>query len=207
LLHLCPLGIIASPVECRCARDDKISGDFDPREYDPRHVMAAMVHRTANVVSRSMRADEARRFLEIHRAAVRGLAVKDYPLSVIDQWAPLPITDAMVEQFLTNPDDEIRLIAELDGVTVGIGALVTAAYELRACYVVPDFARLGVGAAIVSEIERIACQHRLDYLQLESSVTAELFYAELGYQVVERGEHVLASGTPMAATTMRKELV
>lgn len=70
--------------------------------------------------------------------------MKDYPLSVIDQWAPLPITDAMVERFLTNPDDEIRLIAELDGVTVGIGALVTAAYELRACYV-PDFARLGVG--------------------------------------------------------------
>jgi hypothetical protein len=124
LLHLCPLGIIASPVECRCAREDKISGDFDPREYDPRHVMAAMAHRTANVVVRSMRADEARRFLEIHRAAVRGLAVKDYPLFVIDQWAPLPITDAMVEQFLTNPDDEIRLIAELDGVTVGIGALV-----------------------------------------------------------------------------------
>jgi hypothetical protein len=28
-----------------------------------------------------------------------------------------------------------------------------------------------------------------------------------GYRVLERGEHVLASGTPMAATKMRKELV
>jgi putative acetyltransferase len=206
LLHLCPLGIIASPVECRCAREDKISGDFDPREYDPRHVMAAMAHRTANVVVRSMRVDEARRFLEIHRAAVRELAVKDYPPSVIDQWPPLPITDAIVERFLTNPDDEIRLIAVLDGATVGIGALVTAAYELRACYVVPDFTRLGVGAAIASEIERIARQHRLDYLQLESSVTAEPFYAALGYRVVERGEHVLASGTPMRLPRCGKSL-
>jgi putative acetyltransferase len=154
-----------------------------------------------------MRADEARRFLEIHRAAVRGLAAKDYPPSVIDQWAPLRVTLAMVEGFLTNPDDEIRLIAELDSVTVGIGALGTAAHELRACYVDPDFARLGVGTAIVSEIERIASQHSLDYLQLESSVTAEPFYAALGYRVLERGEHVLASGTRMAATKMRKELV
>jgi len=33
---------------------------------------------------RPMQADEARRFLEIHHDSVRGLAVKDYPPSVID---------------------------------------------------------------------------------------------------------------------------
>lgn len=73
MLHLCALGIIASPVECRCAREDKTSGDFDPREYDPRHVMAAMAHRTANVVVRSMRADEARRFLKFTALRCVGL--------------------------------------------------------------------------------------------------------------------------------------
>jgi len=45
-----------------------------------------------------MRSGEARRFLEIHHDAVRGIAAKDYPAAVIDAWAPLPITDQAVER-------------------------------------------------------------------------------------------------------------
>ena|SRR5437588_1756281 len=159
-----------------------------------------------SVSIRHMRPEEARRFLEIHHESVRGIAVKDYPASVIDAWAPLPITDEVVERFLRNRDDEVRLIAEIDGQPVGIGALVLGNSELRACYVVPSAARRGVGAAIVAEIERIAREHRLGYLRLESSLTAEPFYTTLGYAVEERGEHVLESGVPMAAVKMRKQL-
>ena len=79
-----------------------------------------------------------------------------------------------------NHDDEIRLVAELDGELVGIGALVLADSELRACYVVPAAARKGVGSALVAEIERIARQHGLTHLELLSSLTAEPFYRALG---------------------------
>ena len=100
-----------------------------------------------SLVVRPMRDDEARSFLEIQRAAVRGLAAKDYPASVIDAWAPLPVTDTAIAFFRVNNDSEIRLVAELGGELVGIGALVLAESELRACYVVPDAARRGVGLA------------------------------------------------------------
>ncbi len=90
-----------------------------------------------SLVVRPMRDEEARSFLAIQRAAVRGLAAKDYPASVIDTWAPLPVTDTAIAFFRVNHDNEIRLIAELDGALVGIGALVLAESELRACYVVP----------------------------------------------------------------------
>jgi putative acetyltransferase len=63
-----------------------------------------------------------------------------------------------------------------------------------------------VGSAIVAEIERIARDHRLDELQLESSTTAEPFYSALGYRVEGRGEFLLAPGVPMAAVKMRKRL-
>jgi putative acetyltransferase len=148
---------------------------------------------------------EARLFLEIHHAAVRGLAANDYPASVIDAWAQ-PITDEAIERFLANRDHELRLIAELDGRPAGIGAIVVSQSELRACYVAPDAARRGVGSALVAEIERIAHEHGLDYLQLESSVTAEPFYAALGYHVESRHEHLLAPGVPMVAVKMRKRL-
>ena len=156
------------------------------------------------VIVRPMRDDEARTFLEIQRAAVRGLAVNDYPASVIEEWAPLPVMDAAIAVFRINQDDEIRLVAELDGELVGIGVLVLAGSELRACYVVPDVARKGVGSALVAEIERIARHHGLMHLELLSSLTAEPFYRALGYEVGESVEHVLRSGEGMAAIKMQK---
>ena len=74
---------------------------------------------------REMLNDDALAFLQVHHAAVRGIAAKDYP-------------------------------PEIDGRIVGIGALVLAKSELRACYVAPQTARRGVGSALMHELERIA---------------------------------------------------
>ena len=158
-----------------------------------------------SVAVRPLQLPDARSFLEIQAASVRGLAAKDYPVTVIDAWAS-PTTDQAVEQFLQNPDHEIRLIAEIDKWPVGIGAIVVANCELRACYVTPAAARRGVGTAIVSEIEQIAREYQLDHLHLEASVTAERFYSALGYQVESRRQFVLREGVPMAAVQMRKTL-
>jgi putative acetyltransferase len=158
------------------------------------------------ITVRQMRAEDARAFLEVHHAAVRGIAAPDYPLAVIEAWATLPVTDRTVAGFLANPDDEIRLVAEIDGEIVGVGAVVPSKAELRACYVAPGAARRGVGSALVREIERIAREHDLTFLELDSSVTAEPFYTALAYEVRERGEHILGSGQPMACVRMRKDL-
>jgi putative acetyltransferase len=160
-----------------------------------------------SLVVRPMREDEARLFLEIHGRSVRGLAAEHYPADVIAAWAgPAPISDEGVRGFLKNPDHEIRLLAELNGQPVGLGSLVVNNTELRACYVVPEAARMGVGSALVKEMERIARDRGLTHLELHASVNAEPFYAALGYEAVERGEHVLRSGLRMAAVKMRKTL-
>jgi putative acetyltransferase len=152
-----------------------------------------------------MRPDEGRTFLEIQARAVRGLATHSYPQEVIDGWAARS-TDEHVHAFLANRDHEIRLIAEIDGQPIGLGALVLTTSELRACYVVPEAARRGVGSVLVREIERLARHHGLSALELEGSLNAEPFYAALGYAVVERHEIVLRSGARMAAVRMRKEI-
>jgi putative acetyltransferase len=163
--------------------------------------MAAM-----SIFVRPMQPDEARRFLEIHHASVRGLAAADYPPAVIDAWAPLAVTDAALGRFVANRDSEIRLLAEIDGSPAGIGAIVLSNSELRACYVLPSAARRGVGSALVVEIERIAREHRLDHLHVESSLTAEPFYTALGYEIERRGDLTIAPGVGMAAVRMRKDL-
>lgn len=108
------------------------------------------------ITIRKMCLGEARSFLAVHHAAVRGIAARDYPPAVVEDWAPLPIDDKAIERFLRNPDGEIRLVAEVDGTIVGVGALVPERGELRACYVAPEAARTGIGSALVREIERIA---------------------------------------------------
>jgi putative acetyltransferase len=158
------------------------------------------------IVVRPMRLEDARAFLDVHHAAVRGLAAKDYPLDVVEDWAPLPISDHAVEKVRATHTQEIRFIAEIDDRVVGIGALVPARNELRACYVAPMAARKGVGRKLVCAIEVAARGRGLANLELESSISAEPFYVALGYSVLERTEHVLATGRRMACVRMRKSL-
>jgi hypothetical protein len=63
-----------------------------------------------------------------------------------------------------------------------------------------------VGSAIVGAIERAARERGTPHLVVDSSVTAEPFYAALGYEERERSEHILANGQAMACVKMRKRL-
>jgi putative acetyltransferase len=125
------------------------------------------------IVVREMCSMDARAFLEVHHAAVRGTAAVDYPLAVIESWAPMPVTEEATDRVRANRDNECRLIAEIDGQVVGIGALVVESSELRACYVAPAAGRRGVGSALVHEIERAARERGLSVLELDSSITAQ----------------------------------
>jgi GNAT superfamily N-acetyltransferase len=182
------------------------SGAFGTSSGYPMSKPLQSYRQRPSVVVREMRLEDARAFLEVHRAAVRGIAAKDYPPAVIEAWAPMPVTKDAIGLVHANSDREFRLIAEIGGRVVGIGAAVFENLELRACYVDPAASRKGVGSALVKEIERAAREQRVPRLDLDSSVTAECFYRTVGYEVVERGEHFLGNGQRMACVRMRKEL-
>jgi putative acetyltransferase len=155
---------------------------------------------------REIRPEDARAFLEVHHAAVRGLASKDYSSEVIEAWAPMPISPQHVEGVQSNLEGEYRLVAEIDGRLVGISCIVAQKNELRACYVTPSASRRGIGSALLREIERAAREQGMTYLEAESSLTAERFYSSNGYLIRERGEHVLWNGQRMASIKMRKTI-
>jgi putative acetyltransferase len=157
------------------------------------------------ITVRALRADEGRMYLEIVNCAILGLAVSHYPPDVIEGWV-VPINDETLRDLMRNDDHEIRLIAELDGEPVAIGALILERCELRACYVSPKAARRGCGSALVREIERLARENGLTRLELAGSLNAEAFYAAHGYHVRERSEVVLHNGHRMAAIWMEKNL-
>jgi putative acetyltransferase len=155
---------------------------------------------------REMRPADARAFLEVQHRAVRELAADDYPLDVIEAWAPLPITPEHVDFVRSTANREYRLVAELDGEIVGIGCLAPKNNELRACYVAPWATRKGVGSAILREIERVARDQGVTTLHADSSLTAEPFYRVNGYEVCASGDHVLNNGARMTCVRIRKNL-
>ena len=155
---------------------------------------------------REMRDEDARSYLEVHRAAVRAIAARDYTPEVIEAWAPLPITQAGVDVVVANPENEVRFVAEQDGKLIGIASLVIANNELLACYVAPEAARIRVGKSLVVRIEQAARSAGLQYLYANSSLTAESFYRGLGYEVIEHGVHLLHNRLPMACVKIKKAL-
>lgn len=182
----------------------RITHDDDRKFYMRREAGSAAEISSSPIHVRQMRSEDAHAYLHVHRAAVRKIAAKDYSPSVIEQWAPLPITAKAIEEVRTNRESEIRILAEIKGEIVGMAAIILAKNELRACYVAPDAARKGVGSALVHEIEQIAQKHGLTWLELDASVTSEPFYTALGYKVRRHGEHLLGSGQRMACVKMRK---
>ena len=157
------------------------------------------------IVIRPLRDEELGLYLEIHGRAIRGLAAGHYPPDIIDGWC-VPATEDTFAELRRNPDNEVRLIAELDGTPVGMGSLVAEKSELRACYVVPEGARRGCGSALVREIERLARDSGVTELHLAASLNAEPFYTSLGYLVTERSEVVLDNNFRMPAVWMKKVL-
>jgi putative acetyltransferase len=156
------------------------------------------------IVVRPLRPGEERLYLEIVNGAIRG--VTDYYTAEERAAWCVPIAAESLAYLAANPEREVRFVAELDGVPVGIGALIVESSEVGACYVLPSAARRGVGSALVAEIERLARASGVAALGVSASLNAEAFYAALGYVAGQRQEIVLRNGSRMQSVRMYKRL-
>ena len=82
-------------------------------------------------------ADDAEAFVRTLRDSIRQVAAADYPPEVVESWAP-ELNAASIAYYHTNPEGEVRIVAEVSGEVLGIGATVIERSELRACYVSPS---------------------------------------------------------------------
>lgn len=158
-----------------------------------------------NITIRPLGPQDAENFLRLHHAAVHDTASADYAPDVLDAWSG-PVNAERIAKWKETADEEIRIGAFDGGIMAGLGCVAPGQGELRACYVHPDYGRMGVGRRIVDALEQVAAGMGLGSLTLDSSITAEKFYASLGYETVLRGSRRLADGTNMPAIKMQKML-
>jgi GNAT superfamily N-acetyltransferase len=78
--------------------------------------------------------------------------------------------------------------------------------RIRAFFVHPDFARLGIGRTLLLACEEAILEAGFYTAELVATLAGEPLYARHGYAVVERYEILLANGLGLPAVRMRKVL-
>jgi len=132
---------------------------------------------------RAARADEIPALLAIFRAAVRTTAAGDYSAEQIDAWSPPHWPPAQREAWIERVRALHPFVAELDGVLAGYADLQDDGL-IDHFYVSPDFARRGVGAALMAQLLACARERGLHTLRSHVSRTAQPFFARFGFEVV-----------------------
>jgi N-acetylglutamate synthase-like GNAT family acetyltransferase len=160
---------------------------------------------------------------ELIADSARGLSRADY-------------TDTQVEAALGGAfgvdseliRDETYFVAEVDGRIVGCGGWSRRAtlyggdaqagrqstvldperdaVRIRAFFVHPEWARRGIGRAILERFEAEARAHGFRSAELLATLSGERFYRSLGYEGTARTEHGLRNGVTIEFIPMRKPL-
>ncbi|MBC9883205.1 GNAT family N-acetyltransferase [Bradyrhizobium sp. INPA01-394B] len=132
---------------------------------------------------RSALSDDAADISAVILRALRETNAKDYAAEII----------ARIERSF-SPDAVQALIAKRTVFVATIGSRVVGTASLdgsivRTVFVAPDVQARGIGKLLMAEIEHVARARNIAMLTVPSSVTAETFYARLGFTAVRDSYH------------------
>lgn len=150
---------------------------------------------------RACRAGDEGALLAIFRAAVRTTAARDYSAEQIEAWSPAQWTPAECERWIGRVSALHPFVAELDGAIAGYADLQDDGL-IDHFYVSPDFARRGVGAALMSHLLALARERGLSAVHAHVSRTAQPFFARFGF-VATAQRRPLVRGTYVPNAEMR----
>jgi GNAT superfamily N-acetyltransferase len=114
--------------------------------------------------------------------AVRETNGRDYPASVIDRLAST-LPDAVASKL----QESHAYVAVVGGRIVGTARL--NGNTVSSVFVCPDHQGQGIGTKLMDAIESIADVQSSRVLTLQSSITAQAFYANRGFKVVSESSH------------------
>jgi putative acetyltransferase len=159
-----------------------------------------------DAVIRTATEDDVPEIRQVIRAAILGLASRDYPREVLENWGVNSPAAVTRQQQAIRQFRELTWVAVTGNTIVGFSALDPQQGVVSAVYVAAERARSGIGTRLLAAGEQKARVLGITRLTLTSSVNAEPFYRRHGYASVGECTHVLATGVPMRAVRMEKLL-
>lgn len=165
-----------------------------------------MSEKINTITTRNAVREEWPALLCIHYRAIHEIASANYPEEVLNAWHSPSETPDLADFDKKINCGQVVIVAEVNNSLAGFGELVPEKNELLAVYVNPDFTRQSVGSAILRELERIALEEKLTFLQMNASLTAAPFYKAHGYEDKGKDFYTLQSGIKMDCVKMKKKL-
>ena len=129
------------------------------------------------IAIRRATAGDLRAVHEIVLRALRETNARDYPAPVIDR---LVLT--LPEKVSSNLETWHAFVAIVDGLIVGTASL--SGDTVKSVFVHPDYQRGGVATKLMDAIEKLALAQSVRALNVQSSITAQPFYAKRGFTIV-----------------------
>jgi putative acetyltransferase len=139
---------------------------------------------------------------QVRTASIRSLCKSHYGEKVAEAWAKVAPPDNFADVICGHD----FFVAECEGAVVGFGFMNRQTAELEAVFVAPEFARRGVGTALVVALEETARQAGLARLNLSASRNAVSFYTALGYRTIKETLWCHPAGFDLPCTAMTKDL-
>jgi len=164
--------------------------------------------------------DDVPQLIRLHRVAIRELGGSAYTADQIDSFLlHVPtLDDSLI-------DDRTYFVAEADGVVVGAGgwsyripsdmhtidvdhatAAVEPAAVIRAMYTHPDWARRGIGRAILEAAETEAAAAGYRHIELHALLPGVPLYRACGYTPIGRCQAQLSDGVMLPIVHMHKRV-
>jgi putative acetyltransferase len=141
------------------------------------------------------------RCLSIFAASIAELASEEYDNEQCEAWIA---TAEDTATFFKRLKDSLTLVATFDGESAGFATL-KGADVVDMIYVDPEFARKGVGTALLDALSRLAAARGAKKLTADVSDTARPLFERQGY-ASQRRNLVTLGDQWLANTTMSKTL-
>ena len=153
------------------------------------------------VALRPYLAADVKRCAEIFRSSIEELAAEDYDEEQRQAWASRADDEAA---FGARLGEALTLLAVIDGTIAGFASL-KGPEEIDILFVDPEFARQGVGRALVEALTKLAQARGAKRLTVEASDVARPLFDRQGFSAQKRNL-VRVGDQWLANTTMTKTL-
>ena len=150
------------------------------------------------MILRKYRSNDCPEMLKLFYDTVHEINKKDYSSEQLDAWTSDIIFDKWDKSFLSNN----TIVAEKNGIIAGFGDMDNNGY-LDRLYVNKDYQNMGVGSAIINELEKTAVSNGVFCFTTYSSITAKPFFIKHDYRVLKENT-VLKNGIEMRNYFMEK---
>ncbi|WP_423744677.1 GNAT family N-acetyltransferase (plasmid) [Haladaptatus sp. SPP-AMP-3] len=155
-------------------------------------------------IRRATEAD-AKPILDLRCASIRAFGTERYHEEQVERWAEHPFGSAPYLESIRNESESVA-VAEGNGELAGFGRVELDSGVVSAVYVHPDYARNGVGSALLSHLESVARDAGVDSLSLHASLNAVPFYEGHGYERISTVTHEVTGGVELACVEMRRDI-